>query len=249
MGLNRPFRRFSRTSGRFRSGKWQTDRAGWPDEPCWRSPTALWNRGTSDCEPADRWKGSMVVTLRSLSATEARHRWTTHLLVQCDYLRKKIDLQFEHVLFARARSNALDEENSPGNAEVSLLNLLGPVVEDLLRVELQSEAVAVRFQFLAFDMVFPSLAQDVLHTTHVRGQLPIDLRTNNRQLWLWRQKKRPGTMIKSRTYDEPALPRWSSQTPVAGRERGSCGRTCSACTGPETNSAILIPHYFPTDYP
>ena len=56
-----------------------------------------------------------------------------------------------------------------------VLYLSGPVVKELLGVELGPEAVAVRLELLPLHVVLPSLAQHVLHAVHVGAQLPVDL--------------------------------------------------------------------------
>ena len=65
-------------------------------------------------------------------------------------------------------SLAVDGEDAARHAEVALLHLARPVVEDLLRRQLHPEGVAVRLQLLPLHVVLPPLAQHVLHALHVR---------------------------------------------------------------------------------
>jgi len=59
--------------------------------------------------------------------------------------------------------------------------LLCPLSEELLDVQLQSEAVPVSLQLLSLHVVLPTLAQDVLHPPHVGVQLTVDLHSSEHQ--------------------------------------------------------------------
>ena len=59
-----------------------------------------------------------------------------------------------------------------------MLDFPCPVVEDLLGVELGPEAVAVSLQLLAFDVVLPATAENILNALHVGSQLAVNLLSN-----------------------------------------------------------------------
>lgn len=53
--------------------------------------------------------------------------------------------------------------------------LPSPIIKDILSVELEPEGVPITLQLLALDVTLPALAQHILHSPHVRCQLPVNL--------------------------------------------------------------------------
>ena len=73
-------------------------------------------------------------------------------------------------------------------------HLVDPVVEERLRVELESEAVSISLQLLTIHIALPALAQHVLNAVHVRVQLPLYLPSPYDRACHWRQV--PGLRVK-----------------------------------------------------
>ena len=78
---------------------------------------------------------------------------------QGDDLRQEVDAEAQDVSASSdAGALGVDGENAARDAQIALLHFARPVFEDLLRVQLQTEAVAVRFQFLSFNVILPAFA-------------------------------------------------------------------------------------------
>ena len=81
------------------------------------------------------------------------------LFGQRDDLGQEVDAEAQRVAAAAdARALRVDGEDAARHAQVALLHLARPILEDLLRVQLQPEAVAVRLQLLTLNVVLPSFA-------------------------------------------------------------------------------------------
>ena len=80
-----------------------------------------------------------------------------NFLGQRDDFGQEIDAQTQDVSAAAdASALRLDREYAPGNAQIALLHLASPVFKDFLRVQLQTEAVAVSLQLLTLYVVLPT---------------------------------------------------------------------------------------------
>lgn len=90
---------------------------------------------------------------------ESKILQVANFLIQCDDLRQEVDFELQYGAgFTGARAHGLDGEDPARHAEVALLHLARPVVEHLLGVQLEPEAVPVRFQLLTLDVVLPAFA-------------------------------------------------------------------------------------------
>ena len=93
-----------------------------------------------------------------------------HFFGQGDDLGQEVDPQTQNVApAADARPLSVDGEDAARHSEIALLHFARPVFEDLLRVELQTEAVAVRLQFLSFDVILPTFACNMNMYVYVLG--------------------------------------------------------------------------------
>ena len=75
-------------------------------------------------------------------------------------------MQFKNRPGPRALTD--DVEDASLHDQLPRLDLLLPVVKQLLRVQLLSERVAILFQFLALDVVLPTFPQNCLDPLEVR---------------------------------------------------------------------------------
>ena len=115
----------------------------------------------------------MCSTWVGLKNTKKCLHCLTHLLCKSDGLRGKVDLQSEEGPGAGPLAD--DVEDPSLHHVLPGLDLLLPVLEQLLGVQLLTEGVSVLFQLLSFHVVLPPFAQDRFHTLEIGLELSVNL--------------------------------------------------------------------------
>ena len=109
----------------------------------------------------------MTQTFSTVIALEGEKKAETDLLCKGDSIRGEVDLD--------PRALTADVEDVSLHDQLPRLDLLLPVVKQLLRVQLLSEGVAHFFQLLALHVVLPISPQHRLHPLEACLQLTINL--------------------------------------------------------------------------
>lgn len=93
-------------------------------------------------------KGIQLISLMSLvydrqRNAEAQVPQVSHFFGQRDNLGEEIHFQLQHIAASGPRTHAFDREDTSSHAEISCLHLTSPIIEDLLRRQLHTKAIAI----------------------------------------------------------------------------------------------------------